>query len=778
MIIDKDYGTSLSNAGPNNSPSTPRKSRSNEESSILSRKVIDLSPQKSPGKRGIIKLNSIDNNSNLILSPVKTPNGRAGLISPQKRSMDALNRSARKKAVYARLMDEVNESDDEPNNALVRQEMALADIIINKSRNITEDSRGYGSDVEFEEDLTLNTPKTRTRTRTRQRRISYKGLDDDLDSEDSDDKLSDPVEGADISSNDESLAKSNGEEDEEEEVEEEEEDDDDDEDVFEAKKARRRRGSPQPRIRKTSNTPVSTRKRKLDSGVDSNNSSPTKAKVGRPTKSDGVIKKIKSIFQQDDELIFNDNADSVKSSPAGSPIKTNSRDFSNISDGPITIPVITGIEKIVETESKEKLEFEPLPIPTTDSSGKIIDKVFLNKYFSGKKFEEITKGRFLDEKAFFLEGSEGYFEQHSGRTILSNSSLSQLAPHIDYSQFIPLIDLCGKVAKQEKALLERLHKLLYHQWCFELSQGFNILFYGVGSKITLINDFVQNYFGNWYSECFESEIPTVFVINGFNPSLSFKAAVHKIVSIFTDDESSMHSKIPKHVSETVPFLINYLSEKRSKISSSSSIKPKLILVIHNIDGKAFRDEKTQNLLSQLCAVPEIWTITSVDNINSPLLWDSFKLKNYNFIWHDLTTYASYSIESSFGDVLSMGRTKKLSGDSGTKYVLSSLTSNHRNLYRILLEKQIEILDGTAATDATRNGLKGNTRLGVDMKQLYEDCVEQFITSDEINFRTLLGEYVEHKMCKLVKDEAGVEIVFVPFRYDEMQKIRNDQFAAK
>ncbi|KAK6464981.1 origin recognition complex subunit 2 [Scheffersomyces coipomensis] len=726
--------------------STPKKLVLQESSdSIQPRPVWNLSPSKSPGKRGIIKL-SPEKGINSLFSPVKTPNGRAGLISPVKRSSDAINRSARKRAVnssmYSRLMDELDNDDgSDPNDALTIQESNLADIIIKSSRD-DGDFRGYGSDVEFEEDLTLASGK-----RTRRKKVSY---DEDDDDEEDDEELDDTdTNEGDLDSGEEL-----------------------DDNEFEAPKKRQTRTRT-----RTTKSPRTLKRRRVKAKRDPNSAKTSvirRSKMGRPTKAEGVVGKIKSIFHEDDELLFKDNARLSRSgSPSSKPNGKDPYNDSLISDTLITIPVISGIEKLktdAEQET-EKLEFVPLPIPKTDSSGVIIDKEFLDTYFSGKAFEDISKGRFLDEKAFFLEGSEGYFEQHSGRTTLSSSSLSQMAPSIDYSQFIPLINLCGAVSKNEKDLLINLHKILYHQWCFELSQGFNLLFYGVGSKIDLLSDFAENYFGDWFNQCYNEDMPAILAINGFNPSLNFKTAIQEIVSVFIPKNSPMHSSVPKHVSETVPFLINHLASRRT-----SNPKPKLVLLIHNIDGKSFRDEKTQNLLSQLCSVPEIWVITSVDNINSPLMWDMFKLKNYNFLWHDLTTFSTYSIESSFRDVLSMGRSKKLAGDSGTKYVLSSLTSNHRNLYRILLDMQINNLKGSATSDASRNVLKGTTRSGVEMKALYEACVEQFITSNEITFRTLLGEYVEHKMCKLVKDDSGLEKVFIPFRYDEMQKIMKDEFA--
>ncbi|EGW32713.1 uncharacterized protein SPAPADRAFT_60069 [Spathaspora passalidarum NRRL Y-27907] len=270
----------------------------------------------------------------------------------------------------------------------------------------------------------------------------------------------------------------------------------------------------------------------------------------------------------------------------------------------------------------------------------------------------------------------------------------------------------------------------------------------------------------------------MLVVNGYNPTLKFKKLALEIASCLIPSELRAQEgiKLPQHISETIPFIVNHMNERR-KEKTTSFIMPELILIIHNLDGETFRDDKIQGYLSLLSSIPELWLISSTDNINAPLLWDSFKMKNFNFIWHDLTTYSSYINESSFRDVLNLGKSKKFVGNSGAKFVLRSLTDNHRNLYRILLETQLENMKKIATTKTSRAGLKGTMKFGVELKSLYDKCLDEFITSNEITFRTFLTEYIEHKMCQLVKDSAGIEIVFIPFSFDEMQKVYRQEFAA-
>lgn len=735
-------------------PSTPRKGVvTNIVSPFIGspskRGIIPISPS----KRGIITGNDYS------LSPVRTPNGRAGRLSPQKRTAIELNHSARKRAnnsVYSRLMDDENDENDYLNN----QDIYISEaILLSKT--------AYGNHVEMEEDIS-------ERPRRVRRAVKQVKLSSDEEPEDfSDDevKLSDPSDSEDLEDIEELVS--------EEELQKVSEDEDPNVSFTGSPKKRRLKSQPKPSPKK-----LSKKEPKEQTG---------RRRVGRPSKSEDVIGKVKSIFHEDDEMFFKENKSPLKLQTKVVPQDTS--EFNKLLDefADLVRPVITGVSKSTLLEEVPiPTEFVPLPIPKLDKDGKIIDQEFLQTYFKGVNIENNLRGRFLDEKAFFLEGSEGYFEQHSARPKPSSNSLTQLAPQIEQEEFAPYIELGNKVSQEEKKKLCDLHKLLYHQWCFELSQGFNLNFYGIGSKLNLLNEFVLGYFVDWFERTYpQDRLPNIMVVNGFNPNIKLKKILEDIMKsfltteeVYEDEDSDEDTKIPtgkkkkirfpKHVSESVPFIMNHVESERSE-KKNAFILPRLILLFHNIDGETFRDEKIQNSFSQLSSLPELWLISSTDNINAPLLWDLFKLKNFNFLWHDLTTYDSYAVELSFKDVLNMGKSKKFIGNKGAKYVLSSLTSNARNLYRILLQKQLAIMKKASLTKSSRVGLKGTIKFGLEFKDFYGMCLEEFITSNEITFRTVLGEFIEHKMSVLSKDETGVEMIYIPFNYDEMEKLLDDEF---
>lgn len=706
-------------------------------------------------------------------SPAKTPTRPIGIRLPAKRSTEDLDNSARKKAhtTYSRLMDEDH---DEIDSVLREQELNLAQKIIEDSKELAPPTppkrkRGRprkGEEVKKPQPVEL-TPRRRERRAVVEKRALEKEEEKKRQAELREQRRRRPKKEASL---DES---------------EEEEEDEEDEEFSESEEEKPQK-SPKKSPKKVTTprkpkktppaelpTPVKVRKTPIE----------RRTKKGRPSKQEKVTGKVHSIFHMDDMEFFQDKQETVskESSPSKAELSI-ALNFDNTGDSTFSyIPLISGLDK----PKKEQVEatpiqhFEPLPVPEVDLEGNIKDQEYVKKYFPDSHIQTNFSGRLTDERAYFLEGSEGYFEQHNLRFRPSSSALSSKAPELDYDEFLPMVRLGSLVHHNERNALNELHKKLYHQWCFELSQGYNLNFYGIGSKANLILDFVNDYLLDWYEQTLleDDEYPVVMVVNGYNPATKLKLVIHDIALAIVTPEirKEKNIKMPKHIGEAFPFLVSYMKKHVTHHAEFGLVKPKLILVVHNIDGEAFRDERSQNILSQLASLPDVWLLTSVDNVNASLLWDLYRFKNFNFLWHDATTYKPYGVELSFKDVLSMGRSKRFVGSKGAKYVLTSLSSNAQNLYRVLLQMQLKVLEESTASKSGRTGLRGSIKLGVEFKALYDQCLKEYVTSNEMNFRSILGEYVEHKMCSLTKNASGKEIVFIPYAYDEIALILKDHF---
>src|SRR5262249_50282882 len=142
--------------------------------------------------------------------------------------------------------------------------------------------------------------------------------------------------------------------------------------------------------------------------------------------------------------------------------------------------------------------------------------------------------------------------------------------------------------------------------------------------------------------------------------------------------------------------------------------PKLYLLIHNIDGPGLRSERAQSVLATLASCPNIHVVASVDHIHAPLLWDAVHMALFSWVWHDLTTFQPYTTETSYENSL-MVRQGEI-GLRGVQYVLSSLTSNAKKIFKILAQHQMESIKA------------GEKDVGISYQSFFTTCRENFLVS--------------------------------------------------
>ncbi|OLL25964.1 Origin recognition complex subunit 2 [Neolecta irregularis DAH-3] len=335
-------------------------------------------------------------------------------------------------------------------------------------------------------------------------------------------------------------------------------------------------------------------------------------------------------------------------------------------------------------------------------------------------------------------GFEEYFAQLRAKGKTSNNTLSKL-PQLDHSECRRLLDEMGPFHQEETDYLHssKCHGGMFDQWIFELSSGFNILLYGYGSKRRLIMNFVESHLSN----------QLVVVINGYFPSINIKDILQIIASALEINVGSVSQDILNTILAELPH---------------NSIPP-LTLVIHNLDGENIRSEKSQSYLSILASHPKITLLASIDHINAPLLWDIAKSSNYNFLWHETTTFIPYTIETSFENNL-VSQISQVGGGKGAKYVLSTLTPNARGIYRLLLESQVKLMKDTE---------QANESFGLEYKNWYTLSSKEFLVSNDINFRNTLTEFFDHRLVVSKRDHVGEEILWVPFEKRGVVQILED-----
>ncbi|KAG0075387.1 Origin recognition complex subunit 2 [Linnemannia elongata] len=355
-----------------------------------------------------------------------------------------------------------------------------------------------------------------------------------------------------------------------------------------------------------------------------------------------------------------------------------------------------------------------------------------------------------EQKSFFEEdemGAERYFQDLYQKSKTSNNTLSKL-PTLEHADFIQAIKRAPAKHAQEIEMLRLLYEEQFSQWFFELVSGFNLLIYGYGSKRQLLTQFATTML---------TDAPLI-IVNGYFPTVTIKEILDKISSTALNYSGPTGS-----LQEQVAFIRAYFAQPERDIQ-------KLYLLIHNIDGSGLRAEKTQSALSLLASCPQIHLIASIDHINANILWDTVKSARFNWVWHELTTFKPYLTETSFENSI-MVRQGEL-GARGIQFVLASLTSNGKGLFRVLAEHQIqaETNAGDNNGGASSGGIKNYMDLGMAHNTLFKKCQENFLVSNAVTFRTQLTEFRDHRIVHSKKGPDGVEILFIPLSASVLEGI--------
>ena len=363
-----------------------------------------------------------------------------------------------------------------------------------------------------------------------------------------------------------------------------------------------------------------------------------------------------------------------------------------------------------------------------------------------------------------------FFQNRPGRVNTSNNTLSSVSL-LTHEQYHHQIHKYQDPHASSIRFLHSLHSRSFPQWNFELSESFNICLYGYGSKRKLVTSFADYLYSRN-----PSNPPRILIVNGYTPTLTLKHILNLLASQIYDDPPP---KPPAQPAEAVSTLVTYLSAHPPDTP--------IHLYINSLDAPPLRRAPNPSLIAQLAASPHIHLLATCDQPNFPLLWDTSLLEQYNWVYHDTTTFVPYGgveIPAVIDDVNELlgrsGRTVK--GKEGVGFVLRSLPENARNLYRVLIA---EILAGMSEAEDTGMGgsdeeadtgaaekRKGG-EIGVDYRLLYQKVVEEFICSNEMAFRQLLKEFHDHDMVVSRRDGAGTEVLGVPFRREEMEGILED-----
>mmetsp|Transcript_9766 Transcript_9766/g.19143 ORF Transcript_9766/g.19143 Transcript_9766/m.19143 type:complete len:376 (+) Transcript_9766:2001-3128(+) len=280
----------------------------------------------------------------------------------------------------------------------------------------------------------------------------------------------------------------------------------------------------------------------------------------------------------------------------------------------------------------------------------------------------------------------------------------------------------------------------FSKWIKYLEYGFNVLLYGVGSKIELLNSFFD-----WLNE-----YPTNRVkVFAFHPSFSVRkllAKVQELVAKDTNTPVKQNASLTDMLTETLLSLDNCLEEHPHY---------SITILLNSLDAQNFKTEDAQAKISKLVAHRAVRLVATADNVNLARLWSLSILDQFNFVSFAVPTYEPYTLELSYMKD-SLRFFTKHSADSalqGLKHVIMSMTTCQQQV----LSKFVWICRE-----------QGKTQVGV--KELLQACKSDFICTTEKQLMDYLMEARDHQVLSEKRTPRGERILSLLYPLDALGQI--------
>ena len=342
--------------------------------------------------------------------------------------------------------------------------------------------------------------------------------------------------------------------------------------------------------------------------------------------------------------------------------------------------------ELMEISDKEELDYD---INGKKSISKIKTSGKNNRKKNDKEKEKFKKFQFLNYFEAFRE-KENYIDNQRDDIDKINFEIEQ------YSNITSKLDKKFENSLKElksEISIENINKInegnLYELMTEIIKINGNIFLYGLGSKLSLIYNYIQ-YFQDNINNKEGNKVYYFLIFNLYNPELLLKKVLSSIMEFLIDlmckyignEINELKTLKPNLQSDQVGIIEQYLS-----ILENHHFKGRFIIILNNIDGPNFQNKNEQKYLSYLSNEKYINLLVTCDNVNIVNLWTQEIKTRFNFYYLKFNTMIPYSIELNQSNSLTYEKT--IRNGFGLTEIFESFSQNQKDLLKELATLQLK-----------------------------------------------------------------------------------------
>ena len=354
---------------------------------------------------------------------------------------------------------------------------------------------------------------------------------------------------------------------------------------------------------------------------------------------------------------------------------------------------------------------------------------------------------------------------------------------------------------------EESYELKFPKWRYELSQGYSILLYGFGSKQRVVQAFADE----------ARKRGNVVIVNGFDATLGFADIVGALEALVRatgegKQESTGGRKSPRKGkgkatkskpvagAAVTPAPVSAIEGRVRRLAASlpppSPTTRPIYLLIHCLDGPAFRNPKTLSLLCLLASRPSLHLLASVSHLRSALLFPTSLAtarpglesdqRSLNLIYHACPTLRpsplpilnptlSLLLPQSLFPLPTTSTTIQALSTASATHVLASVSARSRTLFSLLATSQLSLPPSHTLSPPSHAPSPSFSTL---LNALKASATDKMVANSNEQVEALLAEFVDHGVVRRgllppsgrEDEDDGGEWVWIPLGREEVEEV--------